>query len=735
MDDPNIAQNPQAEAIGAAINQADAIRRDKPDPAEARAALVTEWRTRVDHARAFWEQRAFRAMRQDMEFAAGKQWQQSTGAKLADDARLHDAVDQRYVANITLRHIQARTASLYGKNPKVIARRKPRLLSQIWDGTNHSYMLALAGLQANPADPMLAAVVQEANMVLQANAQATKLARTLELLFEHEISEQEVPFKSQMKALVRRSLTTGVGYVKLGYQRIVGMPPEVDAQIADYERQLSTVEQLASDMEAGEFTDTDAKAEELNQAISALAKTKQIVLREGLMFTYPHSTAVIPDPNCQQLRGWVGCDWVAEEYFLTADKIKQIYNVDVKAAGGGTGSTTDGVTAREYMRGQNGVFSTNNDTATKDTADAFFCVWEIYSRSDGQVYTICDGYRDFLVEPSPPDVKLERFFPWFPFVVNETYSEGAVFPPSDVRLMRDMQMELNRSRQSLREHRRAALPRTVSRKGVLSEADKATLADPVALTNIELEALDPNTKIQDVIQPLNGPTLDPRLYDTTPAYEDYLRTLGQQEANLGGTSGATATEASIAEGSRVSTASAVVDDLDEFLSDFSRAAGQVLLMECSADKVRKVVGAGAVWPELSHEDVMSEIYLDVEAASTGRPNRAQEVQTAQAIFPLLMQVPNINPEFLAENLLRRMDDRLDLQDAFMPNTPSIMAMNRGGGGMGGAPNGAAPQDDPNAQGPQGGDNAPRTEPPQVNVAPRPPNAVGRPPMVPLPPSA
>ena len=705
------------------------ITRGTPEPDERRAALVNFWSDAVSSAREHWTTHAFKRIRDDMAFAAGKQWGQDAKP---GDANFLDSAQDRYVANITLRHIAARTASIYGKNPKIVARKKPRLLSTVWDGNMQTLQAAMQAVQVNPLDPTPNMIVQDALNAMTQGQMLTNMARTLELLFEHELDEQPIPFKVQMKATVRRGLTAGVGWVKLGYQRIMKLPPEVDAQISTYEQQLATIERLSADLADKEIEENEARAEQLRLALAELAKTEQIVVREGLTFTYPHSTAIIPDTNCQQLRGFVGASWVAEEFFLTADRIKEIYRVDV------TASTGDGQKPKFYTRHKDGAFAPEDREGKSGKADkntAFYCVWEIYNREDGLVYVLCDGYPDFLVEPSAPDVKLERFFPWFGFVVNEVYAEDMVFPPSDVHLMRDMQMELNRSRQGLREHRRASLPRTYARKGVLTEDDKDQLRSPTPHLVVEMESLQPGEKINDVLQAYSGPEIDPRLYDPSPAYEDYLRTLGQQEANLGGTSGATATEASIAEGSRVSSVGAVVDDLDEFLGELARAAGQVLLMECGKEKVMEVVGPGAVWPELKREQVAREIYLDVEAASTGRPNKAQEVQVAQAIFPMLMQIPGLSPEFMGREMLRRMDDRLDLTDAFAPGVPSVMMMNRTQGAMGaapgGPPTGAPPQDDPNAQGAQGADNGPSTQPPQVNAAPRPPGGggVGRPPMV------
>lgn len=671
--------------------------REAPDPKDERRALVKHWTDRVTKARAHWTEKAFRQMRADMAFTAGEQWPASAVDEYTDEA------SERYVANVTLRHVQARTAAIYGKNPKIVARRKTRLMSSVWDGTMASLQTAMATLTADPVNPTASAILSDATQAMAHNRQMDAIAKTLEVLFEHEIDEQPVPFKVQMKATVRRGLTTAVGYVKLGYQRVMQRRPEVDGQIHDVSQRLATLERLSADLADGE-TDPNAKeAEELRLLLQSLATEEQVVVREGLTFSYPDSTAVIPDTECKQLRGFVGCEWVAEEYYLTADRIKEIYKVDVKHGG-----------ATSYREKSSGNFEPNTDNVD---GDAFYCVWEIYNKADGLVYFVCDGHPDFLDEPSTPDVWLERFWPWFPFVVNEVYAASAVFPPSDVALMRDMQKDLNRARQGLREHRRAARPKTFVRQGVLSTEDKEKIQNCQANEVIELSSLQPGDDIKAVLQAHSGAGIDPALYDPSPSYDDYMRVLGQHEASLGGASGATATEVSVAEGSRASTAAAVVDDLDEFLTELARAGGQVLLMEASPERVKDVVGPGAVWPDLTREQVAKEIYLDVEAASTGRPNQAQQVQTAQQVFPMLMQIPGISPEWMARELLRRLDDKVDLSDAFAPNIPSVMLMNRGQQAV--TPDAQGAGNAPGDQGGEGGNNAPSTAPAQVNAAPRP----------------
>ena len=230
-------------------------------------------------------------------------------------------------------------------------------------------------------------------------------------------------------------------------------------------------------------------------------------------------------------------------------------------------------------------------------------VWEIWNRKDGLVYLVCDGYPDFLEEPAAPDVYTERFWPWFGLVLNEVDNEREIFPPSDVRLLRDMQIEINRARQGLREHRRANRPKTIVPSGMLEDEDKAKLQNHPANAVLELNGLAPGQDVGSVLQPYKGPPIDPALYDVNATYDDILRVVGVQEANLGGTSGSTATESNIAESSRMSSLASNIDDLDDMLSDMARTAGQILIANVSQETVKKTVGPGAVWPEVNKQQI------------------------------------------------------------------------------------------------------------------------------------
>lgn len=671
------------------------IPRGEPQISESRKRLVKQWIATVQADKAHWKT-AFDQMRSDQDFCLGKQWS-------------NDWKDDRYVANITLRHVQQRVAALYAKNPKVVARRKEKLLSSTWDGTMGSVMLAMQQIQqaALSGDAQSAMgpmqILTDAQQAVEYKDQMDRFGKTLEMLYQHEVDEQVHPFKTMMKLVVRRAVTTGVGYVRVGFQRIMEPRPDKEARIADATQRLSHLEAMLADFADGKITDEQAaEKESLRLQLQALQAETDVLVREGLIFDYPDSMSIIPDKKTRQLREFLGADHVTQEYVLDPQEIKEIYGVDV---GDSFTSYRAGTTEDPTVSPTVTVDDQHPDTG--EPGKQVCLVWDTYDRKTGLIYTTCDGYADFLREPAPPEVWTERFYPWFPLVLNECDHPSRIYPPSDVYLLRHSQMEYNRLREGLREHRISNRPAVLAASGTLSEDDVDKLVTRPANAIIELSGLQPGQSVDTVLQAMKNPGVDPNLYEVNGIFEDVLRTVGVQEANLGAVSGGTATESSIAESSRQSSLASAVDDLDEMLTHIARTSGQILLGEMSAETVTEVVGPGAVWPELSRDQMAKELFLQVEAGSTGKPNQAQEIQNFERLAPILMQVPGITPEMMAKEAIRRLDDRLELDDVYDQNMLSIQAMNQSAG-RGPTPGaGTGPETDPNAQGSEGQNNAPQ----------------------------
>ncbi len=673
---------------------------DKPEISDERKALVEKWCKRIKAAKTHnATAKAFDRMRKSMKIAA-----HGTAEILDDDS---------YIVPVINRYVNSAVAALYARNPTAIARRKQKLMFQIWDGDPATLQAAMVAAQPQPAvdpmtgqpaidpmtgapaampgDPNAMALLQEVQAAKQDILMQDRMAKTLGLLFKYYFAEQDCGYKEQFKALVRRVKVCGVGYVKLGFQRILKKNPDAEAAIADATSQIARLEALTQEKLDGEIDDGDARLEELRLLIQDLQTQLQIIAREGPVLSFPKSTEIIVDTRCRHLKTFAGAWWIAHEFDMDPEDAKETYGCDL-ATGGYVEYNEDGKAA---------AASDGNKTGK--------CrIWEVQDKKNQQVFTICDGYCDFLKEPAEPDVKIERFWTVFPLVFNEIESEDEIYPPSDVWNARHMQRDYNSKRQGEREHRIAARPRPVASKGRLEENEKKSFGTQAAFELVELNSLAAGERVNDLIQWMQVPGVDPNLYQVETTFADIQRTVGAQAADFGGTSGDTATEASIAEQGRATTNSSDVDDLDTLLTQLVRAMGQLLLLEVTKDTVVEICGPGAVWPDAppSREQIAKDLYMEIEAGSSGRPNRAAELANFERAMPYLSLIPGIKPEPIAKKALPLLD--IDPEEAIVEGLPSIAAMNQMAGRNMQA--GAGP-DDPNQQGDKGRQNA---EDPQKN---------------------
>lgn len=652
-----------------------------------------------------YHRKAFAQMREDM--------------AVARTGRLKGWADSKYTANIIGRHVKQKTAALYAKNPKAVAGRRPTLDYALWDENPDTLMLAyqtmqmaqqqmatappqidpLSGMQIPPQMPPEAmnaqALIADVQQGMSKRGQVEKTGKTLEALFAYAMSEQQpIDFKTSMKQLVRRASTTGVGYVEIGFERETSTPPEIVARMDDAKARLAHIRRLAEEAAEGEIDGIDAEAAELESSIADLMAQPEMVLREGLVFDFPRSTRVIPDQNCECLVGFRGSRHLTLEYLFSKDEITELFGVDI----GGAYSPH-----KKSAVGDDEPDIRDEYTEDKEAGgdEGLVCVYKYYDKPSGLVHYVADGYHDFLRPPAAPDVFVEGFWPVFALTFNEVESEEDLFPPSDVYLLRDMQNEYNKSRQGKSEHRYAARPRWATPKGALEDEDVAKLASAQPYSVVPIN-LGPQEKVSDKLQSIPVPGVDPNLYDTGEIFSDVQLVGGAQEANYGGVAKATATESAIAANATASSDSTSVDDLDAFLTRVSRASGQILLREMSTEQVKAIVGVGAVWPEgMGLAEIADEIYLEIEAGSSGKPNQATEVKNWQMMLPFLVQMPGLNPVWIAKETIRRLDDKADISEAIAEGLPSIVAQNAAQ-----QPGPADPGAAPNAQGPEGANNAP-----------------------------
>jgi hypothetical protein len=669
------------------------INREPPDPEPNRRALVKRWTSLVTAAKEHWKQ-DFKRMRSNMDFVHGNQWSNDNESK------------DKYVANIVQRHLQQKVAALYAKNPKAVCKRRKTLDFAVWDENMQSIMSAMQQLQGaamGAVDPAVGiqsqSMIQDAMQGYQKRQMMDKIAKTMEILFHYYIAQQEPGFKLQVKQMIRRACTCSVAYMKVGFQRIMQKRPEDVDKITDVTQRIAMLKRISADQIDDKLTPDDPETEQLRIILEELRARPEQILKEGLLFDFPASTSIIVDPRCRNIRTFIGAQWIAQEFILSKEDMKEIYHIDI---------------GKNYTAYRPDAPAENPLERQKEPGDKDMCVvWEIYSKTDGMLYKVCDGYPDFIEEPSAPDVQLERFWPFFALTFNDIENERKIFPPSDVELLAPMQKEYNRSRQALREHRIANRPLYAVPNGMIDEEDVQKLQTRPNNAVVVLNAMQPGQSVNEVIQVVKPAPIDPALYETNGIFDDVLKTVGGQEANMGGTNSATATQSSIAESSRSAAISSNIDDLDDMLTEMARACGQIMLANLNEETVKRIVGPGAVWPVMSAQEIADELMLEIEAGSSGRPNKAAEVANFQQLAPIMMQIPGLDPTWLLKQAILRMDDSLDTTDALVGGLQSIIAMNSQKQMM--APSGN-PAEDPNAQGSQGAQN---TQPRQPGAAPLP----------------
>lgn len=672
-------------------DQGSGVQRELPEMSDGHRQSVTLWQDKITASKKFFE-KDFARMREDMKIArqgASDEWIKQGNISIP----------------IVKRYLNQAVAALYAKNPTATAEKRKTLDYKLWDGKPETAQMALeAVMTIDPVtgmpSPDAMALVQDIEQGRQKHEMITKVAETLEILIDYYATEQKPRMKPLMKSLVRRSKTCGVGFMMLGFQRqYAELSPDETAKLEDSRNTLGEIQRRMQDLKDGEILPSEQHEKyELETMIKDMQSKTDKIIREGPKFMFPKSTEMIIDPDCTDLNGFIEAGWIAREFHKTPKDIQKIYQINIQ--GGYTPYRDNGA-------GEKAKYHSDSDEDSKEL-DGMVCIWEVYNKDLGQTFTIADGYAEYLVAPKEPDYWMEGFWPVFALTFNETESEQSLYPFSDTHDLKPVQGEYNRSREYRRLHREANKPKYVAVKGRLSEADKSSFATAPAHSVIELTSLGQGEKIGDLVQRFQSVPIDPALYETNTEMEDTLRIVGAQEANLGGSSGATATEASIGEGSRMTSLASDVDELDEFLSDAFGALGQLMLVELSPETVIEIVGIGAVWPEMDREQIAKQISLKTRAGSSGRPNKAAELANMERGMPYLLQLPGVNPYPLGERYSDLLE--IDLDDIIVEGLPSIQAMNSMANA--GPTQPATGAEDPNAQGGEGANNMQSTQPNQ-----------------------
>lgn len=479
---------------------------------------------------------------------------------------------------------------------------------------------------------------------------------------------EDAKLKKRAKAAIMAAMTTGIGWVKVSWQRDPNSDPLIENRISDTQDNIQRIRHLIDEIDEGDDSreELEAKQAELEQQLTALQQRAEVAVVEGLVIDRILTEDVfLIDDTIYSFDQIDQAEAIAHRVWMTCEQYEETFGREPPQ------------TANKYGPDKReSTLSANGDEECRMVA-----VFEVWDRTSNTVYTLCSGADEWARDPYVPEVLGKRFHPFFALAFNPV--DGRVEPVSDAALLVELQDEYNTTRTNFAEHRKENIPVRVYRKGGdLTDKDVAALANRAANQWVGIEG-DPNQPIEKDIAILQNPPVDPATYDVGPILRDAEMVLGASDASKGFISKAkTATEAEImAQGlqSRVAERQDVVED---WIGDMARYSAELCLQELSLPQVQRIAGPDASWPQMNREQVFDLVNVQIRAGSAGRPNKAKEREQWGQMLPQIqqsitqiMQLRAAGQNDMAETTmklmeetLRRFDERIDIETFFPQRT-------------------------------------------------------------------
>lgn len=494
--------------------------------------------------------------------------------------------------------------------------------------------------------------------------------KTIELVLNHQFAPAQADIKAKAKRAVRASDTTGFGWLKVVYQKHIERDPIVEKRMEDIQDNIQNIDRLMG--EIGRFAEVDgvqadheANKEELEQQIKALEKNVEVVRSQGLVFSVRPSQNVLFSMEVQDVDDIKRSDWITDMIWMKVSKCKALFNFCPKEA---TRYNERKVEAKEAA-------SKGDNT---DDDDMFVRVYEMWRMADKQIYTLVEGYEGYLKEPYPPRKLGERFHGFFPLVFDPV--DGSAFPLPLVSQLVELQDEHNTARTNFREHRERSVPFNVAHGGQLDPSDTDKLTNPGFMETVVLKSAPEGQALDAVFKSVQHNPIDPQVYSTDHVRVDWEQITRRGDAGRGVIARSkTATEADILQSNLAVDTSERRDVVEDWFREIAQYSMELILQEMTLPEVERIAGQGAMWPQLSKNEVFDMVSLDVRVGSSGKPNAAQETQRWLEMLPQLResliaiadmleagkdQQAEILTRLLRETL-ERFEERIDL-DALLP---------------------------------------------------------------------
>lgn len=549
------------------------------------------------------------------------------------------------------------------------------------DGEGGLVRVNLAASVVNTIQPNIYAKAPEVSVQPQERitpadyAGLKQFAKTLEMALNR-YAVRDSLLKSRGKEAVRSALTCTTGWVKITYQKDVREDPLIRNRINDAQDNIQRLEQLIRETEdesqCGEY---EAKMREMRDLVAALSKQVEVEYASGLAIdNLLPEHVVILDNSVRTIDEYIQASAIAHGVFMTVAAYKAQFDgrsPPRRATRYGTAesSADDNESAAADGGRQNGI----------DPDDELVLVWEIWSKDDQTVYTLCDGADEFCRDPYQPETLGQQWYPFFPLqlwrVASTLYSRALV--DNLVELVD----EYNTRRTVAAEHRRKNMPvRMLNRASGITNEQIDVINRRGASTDIIGIDADPNAPLQGQLGSLPEIPYNRDMYDTSDILRDIEMVSGAQDASRGGINNAkTATEAEIMAMGMQSRTGEQLDTIEDWLTSMMVYCAQLLLMNKTEAEIKAAFGADAVWPQLTRKQTFDLVSVQIRAGSTAKPNKMRERDQWLQFLPQMQEAVAKIAELrqngmdhmadalvkMLDETLRRFDERMSISE-FLP---------------------------------------------------------------------
>jgi len=444
----------------------------------------------------------------------------------------------------------------------------------------------------------------------------------------------------------------GLGWIKGTFCTDTIRDPLMVSKMNSLQDNIKTIDALIAENQDGmSAEDLDAQREALQLQLDVLNAGVEREIVKGMVIDSVKAGDIVVCPSVRELLDYREAPWIRQNIFMPKDRaIKQFDLSKDQLKSAKTYRMPNGGDEGEEANEATPVPTDNPSLGPNQDEIDWVCIKERWSMEDGLIYQWIAGCDYWLAPPQPPQFPTDRFYGFF--LVAYNWVDDRRYPVSDVSNMTALQDEWSARRSAARTWRERSKPGLLINGQAMTADDVKRITAADISENVVLQDLPPDTPLASVVALKPTPQWSPEMFDTTDINRELEMVSGAQDAASGSVQTAkTATEAEILQHGNQGRSGEKVDSLDDMMSEYAWYTAQQSVQAYSLQEVMKIAGPGAVWPEMSLEDLEQMVMVDIEAGSMGAPDTNQERQTWVQLYPMIQQTANEIAQLVASKMV------------------------------------------------------------------------------------